>query len=116
MAGYTGEGEITASGESDTSLKNFWWGGAIVVQQKCVRTVTRIPGVTKTRADSFHSSRTMSGVSGGSGVYSWVVYDAEGTDIVVDVAQIGNSNLYDVTETKCVYTASIARQNTRNLT
>ncbi len=113
MGAYTGNGEVVSRSESVTSLKSFYWYGAHSIQQKCVQTVTRIAGVTKARADTFHSSRSMSMVSGGSGALAWIVADAEGTAVDVAVSQMDNSNLYEVIVTQSVYTAWHAKQNVR---
>lgn len=115
MGYYTGNGEVTAIGESESSLKNFYWYGGHVIQQKCVRTTRRIAGVSKATAESYHSSRVMSAVGGGSGSLAWIVYDAEGTDIQYESRPIDGSNLYEVTESKSVYTAWHGNQNVRHL-
>ncbi len=115
MAAYTGNGEVVSVGESECCLKSFWWYGGHSIQQKCVQTVTRIAGVTKARADGFHSSRNMSAVCGGSDQYAWIIYDAEGDTTDVSVSQMDGSNLYEVIITQCHYTAWHANQNARTI-
>ena len=98
MGYYTGSGVISGGGEKHSTLRTFaiLGGGSFKVVQKNVYSTTRKSGVSLATAQTAHSSENLTNVNGGSGMYAWIVFDANGTRTTPTYSKIGDSNLYEL--------------------
>ena len=107
MAASSGQWEDAGGGENVSVVQQFWfWGVLYNVYRKEQTRVRRMSGVTLATAQSFGSwtNRVSKQIWNGS-LYA---YADVGKNIVYDYSQIGDSNLYEVTETTTEWWARIS--------
>lgn len=109
MGYYTGDGVTTSGGSSVSVLMQFlWYGGHNVYQQITSTTVTK-PGISLADAKAAESSADLQTVQlwdAAHSVYCWAT-NCKGTRKQVSYSQIGESNLYELTETTEVIKAKL---------
>ena len=111
MGYYTGNGVTSGGGESVNVIGEFWWWGAHYdIYQKHVKTVTRLPGVSLSTAQSKHGECNLQSkrIYNASGNISSWQSNCSGTVKEVSYSQIGASNLYEVVITEDQRQAKLA--------
>ena len=114
MGFYTGDGVVTAGGESYNTLKNFYYFAAFSVLQKCRSTTTVKHGVSLQTAQAETASSNLQPVATANNTDA-IVWNANGTRKSVSYSQIGDSNLYDLTIVEETFTASRASSTVINI-
>lgn len=105
MGYYNGNGVTTSGGDNIRVFGSLVYGGAHIVQQKTVSTVTRKSGVSLQTAQAEKSSLSLKTATfSWANIYPWV--GCCGTQKDVSYSQINGSNLYDLVITNKTMTAS----------
>lgn len=105
MGYYTGSGVTTGGGESTRQFGSLVYGGAHIVMQKTVSTVTKRSGVSLETAKAEKSSLSLATKTfSWANIYPWV--GCCGTSKDVSYSQIEGSNLYELTINNKTMTAS----------
>lgn len=105
MGYYSGSGVTSGGGENIRQFGSLVYGGAHIVMQKTVETVTRIAGVSLSAAQAERSSLTLhTHTFSWANIYPWV--GCTGTQKDVTYQQIGDSNLYELNINNKTMTAS----------
>jgi len=101
MGYYSGNGVIVGGGETNNVLRSFaiLGGGSFQVRQKNVYSTKKFSGVSLQTAQESHESGTFTPISGGSGTYAWICFDASGTRVTPSYSRIGDSNLFELNVT-----------------
>ena len=115
MGYYNGNGVVAGGGEQGRTLKSFYEWGSFAIRQKTVSSTRKYSGVSLATAQGFHSSDNLTAVTGGSGSLAWIIFDAEGTRILVSYSKIADSNLYEVNVTTETLSAWQSSTSTRRL-
>lgn len=110
MGYYTGNGVTTGGGSSVSTLQNFIWYGSghNVYQQINTTTVTK-RGVSLSVAQSAKGSADLQTAQlwdAAHNLYCWSA-NCKGTRKNVSYSQIGDSNLYELTETTEIIKAKL---------
>ena len=105
MGYYNGNGVTSGGGENIRQFGSLVYGGAHIVMQKTVSTVTRKSGVSLQTAQAERSSLALrTWTFPWADIYPWV--GCTGTQKDAAYTQIGDSNLYELTITNKTMTAS----------
>ena len=99
MGYYTGNGQVSSGVKEKRLFGTLLYNGGQHVYQTCVATVTRKRGVSLATAQAAAPSATYSkGTFSQTGDYPWM--GINGTVKKVVYAQMGDSDLYDLTITE----------------
>jgi len=105
MGYYSENGVTSGGGEQTNQFGSLVYGGAHIVMQKTVSTVTRKSGVSLNTAQKEHSTLSLATKTfSWANIYPWV--GCCGTKKDVSYAQISDSNLYELNITNITMTAS----------
>ena len=107
MGYYNGDG-VTSGGAEEISIAQTALVGEVLnVFRKDVRSVVRKSGVSLATAQAAHASMTSQKAQLWDGSWFFWVASAKGTKKDVTYSQIGDSNLYELSESTDVFTSKL---------